>query len=287
MNVRSSTRATSSGSERARYEFGRLASDRRSKVPLSTSAWHSSSYSSADPSHQCTWSGLHIAAISSTQARSRSCFVGTVMSLAILWCQLLKVRRNDGGSLPRCGSSLYVPTRGLCHARVDQGRLRKRRHDFYPTGPTRRRTARPGAPASGRAAAELEPDAGLVLAAVHAPAVGHLVHEHEAEPARFERVGVLVALLRHLARAPRVADLDVRADLAGAGAQADPLFGVHPRVTDAVGDELGHEEQKRRLLRGAHEPAAGHRMARLAGRGPIRGDGQLDLRPGYGVAPHR
>src|SRR6185295_10993738 len=82
MNVRSSTRATSSGSERARYEFGRLASDNRSKVPLSMSAWHRSSYSSADPSHQWTRSGLHIAATSSTQASSRSCFVGTVMSLA-------------------------------------------------------------------------------------------------------------------------------------------------------------------------------------------------------------
>jgi hypothetical protein len=37
-NVRSSTRATSSGSERARYEFGRLASERRSNVPASTSS---------------------------------------------------------------------------------------------------------------------------------------------------------------------------------------------------------------------------------------------------------
>ncbi len=36
MNVRSSTRATSPGSERARYEFGRLASESRSKVPAST-----------------------------------------------------------------------------------------------------------------------------------------------------------------------------------------------------------------------------------------------------------
>ena len=33
MNVRSSTRATSPGSDSARYEFGRLASDSRSKVP--------------------------------------------------------------------------------------------------------------------------------------------------------------------------------------------------------------------------------------------------------------
>ena len=52
MNVRSSTRATSPGSDSARYELGRLASDSRSKVPASTSSWHSRSYSSAEPSHQ-------------------------------------------------------------------------------------------------------------------------------------------------------------------------------------------------------------------------------------------
>jgi hypothetical protein len=52
MKVRSSTRATSPGSDRARYEFGRLASDSRSKVPASTSLCASRSYSSADPSHQ-------------------------------------------------------------------------------------------------------------------------------------------------------------------------------------------------------------------------------------------
>ena len=37
MNVRSSTRPTSRGSDRARYELGRLASDSRSIVPASTS----------------------------------------------------------------------------------------------------------------------------------------------------------------------------------------------------------------------------------------------------------
>ena len=82
MNVRSSTRATSSGSERARYEFGRLASERRSKVPLSTRTWQRWSYSSADPSQKWTRSGIVSPATSSTQASSRSCFVGTVMSLA-------------------------------------------------------------------------------------------------------------------------------------------------------------------------------------------------------------
>ena len=72
MNVRSSTRATSSGSDSARYEFGRLASDSRSNVPASTSVSASRSYSSADPSHQWTSSGCVSAAISSTHACRRA-----------------------------------------------------------------------------------------------------------------------------------------------------------------------------------------------------------------------
>src|SRR3954451_15339971 len=70
MNVRSSTRATSAGSERARYEFGRLASERRSKVPASIRVCARESYSSAEPSHQWIASGCVKAAISSTHASS-------------------------------------------------------------------------------------------------------------------------------------------------------------------------------------------------------------------------
>jgi len=70
MNVRSSTRATSLGSERARYEFGRLKSFRRSNVPASTIRCAIRSYSSADPSHQWIESGSVSAATSSTQVRS-------------------------------------------------------------------------------------------------------------------------------------------------------------------------------------------------------------------------
>src|SRR5436190_7429412 len=81
MNVRSSTRATSPGSERARYELGRLASDRRVNVPASTSCWARPSYSSAEPSHQWTDLGFVRAAISSTQDSSFSFFVGTVVWL--------------------------------------------------------------------------------------------------------------------------------------------------------------------------------------------------------------
>ena len=83
MNVRSSTRATSVGSDSARYEFGRFASDRRSNVPASTRTWHSRSYSSAEPSHQWTRSGCVSAAISSTQARSFAWLVGGAVSVML------------------------------------------------------------------------------------------------------------------------------------------------------------------------------------------------------------
>src|SRR3954469_16672558 len=83
MKVRSSTRATSPGSERARYEFGRLASESFSKVPASTSCWQSRSYSSADPSHQWIDSGCVRVAISSTHEMSFAFVVGTLVSIAI------------------------------------------------------------------------------------------------------------------------------------------------------------------------------------------------------------
>ena len=52
MKVRSSTRATSLGSDNARKELGRLAGLSFLKVPASTSFWHRRSYSSLLPSHQ-------------------------------------------------------------------------------------------------------------------------------------------------------------------------------------------------------------------------------------------
>src|SRR6478609_6805302 len=72
MKVRSSTRATSLGSEQARKELGRLIGSRRRKVPASTSFWQRRSYSSWLPSHQYTDSGLHSATMSATQAISRA-----------------------------------------------------------------------------------------------------------------------------------------------------------------------------------------------------------------------
>src|SRR5208337_3864226 len=52
MKVRSSTRATSDGCERAKYEFGRLSGLRRMSVPAATISAQIRSYSSAEPSAQ-------------------------------------------------------------------------------------------------------------------------------------------------------------------------------------------------------------------------------------------
>src|SRR6478735_5162543 len=70
MKVRSSTRATSLGSELARKEPGRLAGLSFLNVPASTSCWQRRSYSCWLPSHQWMRSGLHRAAISATHAIS-------------------------------------------------------------------------------------------------------------------------------------------------------------------------------------------------------------------------
>src|SRR3954451_21590672 len=83
MKVRSSTRATSAGSEAAQYEFGRLASLNLVNVPASTSSWQRRSYSSADPSHHSMRSGVVRAATSSTHARSFLLLVGGVVVTAI------------------------------------------------------------------------------------------------------------------------------------------------------------------------------------------------------------
>src|ERR687886_132403 len=133
---------------------------------------------------------------------------------------------------------------------------------------------------SGGGTGELEPDAGLVVVAAGAPAVGHLVDEEEPEPARLEDVRLRLPLLRHLARAPGVADLHVGALAVDAGAEPDVLVGVHPRVADAVRHELRDEQQQRRLALGVHEAATRHGVARLARRRAICGDGELDLRLG-------
>src|SRR4029453_15532333 len=74
--VRSSTRATSPGSDAAQYEPGRLAGSSSTSVPASSSCLLSSSASSSVPSNQWTESGSQRATISFTQPRSFSLRVG-------------------------------------------------------------------------------------------------------------------------------------------------------------------------------------------------------------------
>src|SRR6478735_5220669 len=100
-NFSLSSSPISPGSERARYEFGRLASESFSNVPASTSSEQRASYSSADPSHQWMRLGWASAAISSTQARSLACLVGTDVSMAtggIDLSQVCQIRTNNGGT---------------------------------------------------------------------------------------------------------------------------------------------------------------------------------------------
>ncbi len=71
--VRSSMRATSFGSERARKLWGRFSGFSRIRVPDSTISSHSPSYSSCEPSHQRTVSGWHSSTISWIHSRSPAC----------------------------------------------------------------------------------------------------------------------------------------------------------------------------------------------------------------------
>src|SRR3954447_22142941 len=107
--VRSSTRATSPGSERAMYELGRFASESLPKVPASTSCWQRRSYSSAEPSHQWIDSGCVRAAISSTHAISFAFSVGTLVSIAIP--RLLPRHKHRAFELGNQGAVLLVDTR--------------------------------------------------------------------------------------------------------------------------------------------------------------------------------
>ena len=72
--VRSSMRATSSGSERARKQPGRFFSFNRISMPEATISLHKRSYSSFDPSHHTMRSGWVILATSATHAFNFSCW---------------------------------------------------------------------------------------------------------------------------------------------------------------------------------------------------------------------
>src|SRR3569833_2559185 len=71
MNVRSSTRATSVGSVRARKELGLRSGLRRTSVPASTSSSVRRVHSASEPSHHATRSGLVSTTTSRTHATSR------------------------------------------------------------------------------------------------------------------------------------------------------------------------------------------------------------------------
>jgi len=106
MKVRSSTRATSPGSERARKLPGRRAGSSRVKVPDATSPAHSASYSACEPSHQWTRSGRQSAAISATQARSRAPVStardGVPASIASPFSQLPPRKPSRGAAIRVC-----------------------------------------------------------------------------------------------------------------------------------------------------------------------------------------
>src|SRR6266853_762286 len=70
IKVRSSTRATSLGCERARKQPGRFCALSRVNVPLWTIRSHSALYSCSEPSHQKTRSGWHSLTVSSTHDSS-------------------------------------------------------------------------------------------------------------------------------------------------------------------------------------------------------------------------
>ena len=73
MKVRSSTRATSVGSDQARKEPGRLAGFSGRRVPAATISAHRLSYSACEPSAQWMRSGWVSAAMRATQSISPAC----------------------------------------------------------------------------------------------------------------------------------------------------------------------------------------------------------------------
>ena len=84
MNVRSSTRATSEGSDAHQKELGFFASSRRISVPAPTRPSVSRPHSSWDPSHQTTRSGWVSSATSCTQSLSPRWMVGEPIAGAVM-----------------------------------------------------------------------------------------------------------------------------------------------------------------------------------------------------------
>src|SRR4051794_2181083 len=98
MKVRSSTRATSLGSEAAQNEFGFAES--RTRVPALTSSVVNRRHSSSEPATHTTRSGVVSSATSRTQANSATWVVGASSSperVTVVIVALLVLCRGRGG----------------------------------------------------------------------------------------------------------------------------------------------------------------------------------------------
>src|ERR1019366_6756032 len=109
MKVRSSTRATSPGLDRTRMLFGGLSSASQTALPVRTISRSMAWYSSCEPSHQCTRSGLQSWATSSTHAVSRLCFVSAFFSVMVSISEYISKMRLDMRTLSS-NSKLHHPT---------------------------------------------------------------------------------------------------------------------------------------------------------------------------------
>ena len=82
---------------------GSLDVESRRKVPASTSSWQSSSYSSADPSHQWIRSGVVSRATSSTHSMKFLVRVGYIMRSSSTFGSPPQLRRTNTRSHDRAG----------------------------------------------------------------------------------------------------------------------------------------------------------------------------------------
>ena len=109
MNVRSSTRATSPGSDAHQKLFGRSSGFSRLNVPFSTSRLVSRSHSACEPSHHTTASGLVSSAVSPTHLTSSGRLVPSSMRSALYisitpvqdqraWPTAVKIGRNSAAA---------------------------------------------------------------------------------------------------------------------------------------------------------------------------------------------
>ena len=109
MKVRSSTRATSPGSDAHQKLFGRSSGFSRLNVPFSTSRLVSRSHSACEPSHHTTASGLASSAVSPTHLTSSGRLVPSSMRSALYisitpvqdqraWRTAVKIGRNSAAA---------------------------------------------------------------------------------------------------------------------------------------------------------------------------------------------